>query len=85
MIIVRVELHSARTHEITELARMRICNESGDGNKRDYSVLTYFGRGKAQLDQKRPAHVGDVKGHRAEAEHVWNLVAKALKVCGYGS
>ena len=27
MIVVRVELHSAITHQVTELARMHICND----------------------------------------------------------
>ena len=35
MIIVRVELHSARTGEVTELARMHISNIGGTNTLRD--------------------------------------------------
>ncbi len=89
MIVVSVELHSARTGEVTELARMLVDNQGGTDNRCDYRVRTLKGRSRAQLDQathhltvQREALVRD---HDRKRLHVWNLVAKALNIMGYGT
>lgn len=85
MIIVRVELHSAITHQITELARMRICNVgvSQDGKQGDYVADTFRGRNKADLDKSTVQRTGTVHRHRRLSLHVWHLVYKALRECGF--
>jgi hypothetical protein len=92
MIIIRVELWSAVTGEVTELARMGIDNVSGGGRVRDYRCRTWRGRSTEQLtkamlggdDPKAVTRKGEVKGHRALDLHVWHLIAKALRGMGYG-
>jgi hypothetical protein len=89
MIIVRVELWSARTGRITELARMGIDNIGGTLEKRDYNVRTWRGRSAASLNKSMLAETttrkGKVVGHNSEAVHIWYLVGKALKSMGYAS
>lgn len=83
MIIVRVELHSARTGQVTELARMHVCNEGGSEQLRDYGVYVFRGRDKAALDRgtvHRKAQFGQFPSLRL---HVWNLVLCALVAAGY--
>jgi hypothetical protein len=87
MIIVRVELYSAVTGEVTELARMGIHNIGGSVEKRNYGVMTWRGRSKRALDRAMTSALvtrkGEVKDHPSEAVHIWYLVAKALRACGY--
>lgn len=89
MIIVRVELWSAQTGEVTELARMKIANAGGTDGVCDYDCCTYFGRGEPMLDTSqqtgRKSHVGKVLGHRRKSLHIWHLVLKALLSMGYGN
>lgn len=84
MIVVRVELWSARDGSKTELARMHLCNESGVGAVRDYSCRTLRGRSSTALDRGDVQRRGQVRGHRSLDLHVWHLVAKALQAMGYG-
>jgi hypothetical protein len=84
MIIVRVELWSARDGSVTELARMHVCNAGGGGRLRDYVVRTLRGRSKSALDANVAQREGRVIDHPSEELHVWNLVAKALAAMGYG-
>lgn len=87
MIRVRVELLSAITGKVTELARMNICNEGGTSTKGDYGVYVVRGRGTPQLDTSEWRRVftkqAKITGHPRLAEHVWNLVGKALHAAGY--
>ena len=84
MIIVRVELHSAVTGQVTELARAHISNIGGTNEMRDYDCITLRGRSTATLDRHVPQRHGKILGHASLREHVWNLVAKALTGMGYG-
>jgi len=83
MIVVRVELWSARTGERTELARMRISNVGGGGNARNYAGETFRGRDAATLDQGQITRRGRLDRFPAESLHVWNLVARMLAGMGY--
>lgn len=87
MIRVRVELLSANTGEATELARLHICNEGGTNTKCDYGVYVLRGRDTEALDRswRNETYTKTVKvrGHDRLAEHVWNLVGKALNAAGY--
>ena len=84
MIIVRVELHSAITGKVTELARAHICHVGGTNEIRDYDVRTLRGRSARDLDQHVVQRKGKVMGHPSLRLHVWHLVAKALAGMGYG-
>jgi hypothetical protein len=88
LIIVRVELHSAITGKVTELARMMIHNTGGTNTKGDYGVEVYRGRDKDALDVAQKSRIaqrtGKVLGYARLSRHVWNLVAIALKETGYG-
>lgn len=88
MIVIRVELHSAVTRKVTELARMHICNIGGTKSRRDYSGQTFTGRDRDTLDRSvangTVTRSGEVMNHKSEAQHVWNLVAKMLNNLGYG-
>ena len=93
MIVVRVELHSAITGKVTELARMMIHNTGqfrhnvGKGLW-NYGVEVYRGRSKEALDKamrnRSAQRKGVVQNHPSDRVHVWHLVAKALKACEYG-
>lgn len=88
MIVVRVELHSAVTGAVTELARMVIDNTGGTHTQGDYRVRTLTGRDRDALDRawqnKTITREGEVTKHNRLSLHVWHLVAKALKSVRYG-
>lgn len=83
MLVVRVELHSAITRQITEIARMHICNEGGTAERGDYDVKTLRGRDKAALDKRVVTRQGNVRDYPRLAIHVWHLVYEALKATNY--
>lgn len=84
MLIVKVELHSAITGEVSRIAEMRIANTGGTRNLGDYAVDVFRGRDEKALTRRTVLKRGTVKGHPRLREHVWNLVAKALNNTGYG-
>lgn len=83
MIIVRVELHSAITGKVTEIARMGIANAGGDHTRGDYRVETYRGRSGEALSRRVVQRSGEVRDYPRLAIHVWHLVARALVAMGY--
>ena len=83
MIVVRVELHSAVTNKVTELARMYITNKGTTGSLRSYKVCTFRGRDKEALDRRTIERAADVERWPSERVHVWNLVQTALTIMGY--
>lgn len=83
MIVVRVELHSAITRKVTELARMRICNIGGTTTVGSYSVETLRGRSRESLDRGIGQRAGQVKDYPKLRLHVWHLVARALVAMRY--
>jgi hypothetical protein len=78
MIVVKVELHSARTGKVTELARMHISNNGRktaiDPDLGDYRVETLR---KGSEAVQRSAMV--INWPR-NSKHVWLLVKKALEL-----
>lgn len=84
MIVVRVELWSARTGKTTELARMLVDNIGGTEQRGDYRCRTLRGRSATAFDRRQVQREGRVRGHARLSQHVWNLVAKALSGMGYG-
>jgi hypothetical protein len=85
MLIIRVELHSAITHRVTEIARMEIINDGSSTNpaKGNYIVRTLKGRSKEYLDRRMTLRLDDVKNWPRLGKHVWYLVAAALQALGY--
>ena len=78
MLVIRVELHSARTGVVTEIGKMLIANVGGTETAGDYEVkLLRKGEIKGWFDAK-PVRTARVIGHRRLAEPVWRLVQKAL-------
>lgn len=84
MIIVKVELHSAVTGDVTELARMRIHNDgTGTGRHGNYFGVSFRGRSKESLDKHTTMKTAEIKNWPRLDFHVWNLVSKMLKEMGY--
>lgn len=86
MLVVRVELHSAVTHKVQEIARMDICNTGeGDANYGNYIGYVMIGRSKEALDMKKfSERRGRVYAYPRLKHHVWNLVEATLRAAGYG-
>ena len=80
MIVVKVELHSARDGEVTEIGRTVIANDgTGDRKRRNYDVAVGR-RGDISLrGVARPVRRGRVENYPAESYSVWRLVIRALR------
>lgn len=83
MIVVRVELHSAITRQVTEIARMHISNIGGTRQLGNYRVETLRGRSADELSRYIVQRKGSVLNHPRLALHVWHLVGRALASIGY--
>lgn len=83
MIVIRVELWSARTGRKTEIARAHLCNVSGVGRRRSYEFTTFRGRSAEALAKREVQRKAKVTDFPAEEVHVWNLVRLALSNAGY--
>jgi hypothetical protein len=83
MIVVRVELHSAITRQVTEIARMHICNFGGTRQLGNYRIETLRGRSATELSRYIVQREGTVRNHPRLQVHVWHLVGKALAAIGY--
>jgi len=78
MIVVKVELHSARTGQVTELGRMVVSNNGGSQNaaRSDYTARVCR---KGSTDFMKPLRTGEVKDWPRKSYNVWRLVTRALK------
>jgi hypothetical protein len=76
MIIVKVELHSARTGKVTEIGRMKLCNLGGkmDDTRADYSVEV-MRRGTTDYVQR----TGTVEKYARQSYPIWELVRRAIQ------
>lgn len=84
MIIIRVELKSARTGETTELARMHISNtEEGTDSHANYVGKTFKGRSTEALNKLTVVRGAEITGWPRHQKHIWGLVAKMLTTMGY--
>lgn len=83
MLVVRVELHSAITGKVTEIARMIIGNVGGSKNLGDYVCRTYRGRSAEDLDKRAVQRSGKVETYPRLSLHVWHLVGRCLVSMGY--
>lgn len=84
MLIIRVEMHSNRTGKVTELARAKIFNTGEKtGDRCNYHAVSYRGRDTKQLNKLTVSREGDVHDYPRNSNHVWCLVARALRQMGY--
>ena len=90
MIVVKVELHSAVTGKITEIARMWIANDGSNlsNNRGNYWAKTLRGRGfsalsKHKLNNYRANRTGFVNNYPRSRMHVWTLVSRCLNAMEY--
>jgi hypothetical protein len=76
MIIVKVELHSARTGKITELGRMHVSNDctSTDFSRGNYNVEV-FRRGSTSRVNRR----GRVYDFPRHSYSIWRLISRAIR------
>ena len=85
MIVVSVILLSAQDGRSEELARMEICNMgTGSATMGNYSAETLRGRSTQDFARRTRQRIAYVSNHPRKREHVWNLVAKALRNLRYG-
>lgn len=80
MLVLKLELHSARTGEIKEIGRTIIANVGGTNEKGDY--ICKVGRKRDSFDNrdvwKEPLRTGDVKAYPRLSYNVWRLVIRSL-------
>lgn len=80
MLVLKLELHSAVTGEVTEIGRTIIANTGGTRDRGDYTCKVAR-RGckdnKALWD--RPQREGSVTDYPRLGYNVWRLVIRALK------
>lgn len=89
MLVIRVELHSAVTGKISEIARMLVYNDgTGTAQVGSYKGKTVKGTTEgpmtpAVIYQRKAMREGTVGNYRRLNLHVWHLVARMLAAMGY--
>lgn len=90
MLVVRVELHSAITGDVTTLATALIDNVGGTELRGDYRARAYakgtwekFKSGWDFVRKAKPIRSGTVENHPRITAPVWSLVRKSLESMGY--
>lgn len=87
MIVVRIELWSARTGERSELGTIYIANDGDrtnvNPNRGDYIVKQARKGQKYEQAWTRPAREAKVLDHARLTLPVWSLVLKALQALGH--
>ncbi len=84
MIVVKIELWSARTGTQEEIGRMVIANVGGDTRHADYAVGVCRKGNTATPNNivpggPKPMRIGVVKNYPREAYNVWRLIMRALR------
>lgn len=89
MLVIKVELWSAKTGEKTEIGRMSIHNDgtSKSPSKGNYVARTYRGRTQEALtkamQKQHTTRTATITDHSRLKYHAWHLVGKALWNLGY--
>jgi len=78
MIVVKVELHSAITGRVSEIARAEICNVGGTHEAGDYAA-DFKWRNREFGSWLGKGQRGAVKGYPRRTVNVWSLVIRALR------
>jgi hypothetical protein len=78
VIVVKIELHSARTGRVEEIGKMFIINDgSGTLRRRHYAVRVMRRRSSCLVQRN-----ATVRNHASLSTSVWTLVRKALQAAG---
>ena len=86
MLVVKIELWSARDRSQKEVGRMYIANVGGTMDRGDYNVAVCR-RGTTAIPSPidpngpNPTRNGQVKNYPRLAYNVWRLITRALKEC----
>lgn len=89
MLVIRVELHSAITGKITEIARMILYNDgTGSAERGSYKGKAVKGNtdgpmAPAVIHQRKALREGVVLDYARQRLHVWHLVSRMLASMGY--
>lgn len=95
MLVVKVQLHSAVTGQVSDIACMVISNDgTGDSDIGNYDARIIRKPGRTQswpdkigdtlFGNAKPTRVARVLKYARQRRPVWDLVALALKNAGYG-
>lgn len=80
MLVLKLELHSARTGEVKEIGRTIIANVGGTTERGNY--ICKVSRKRDIFDNrdtwKEPLRTGDVKDYPRLTYNVWRLVIRSL-------
>ena len=83
MLVLRLELHSARTGQIREIGQMVIANtgQSDTPGRRSYRawVARRASTFSPRATMSRPTREGSVQDYPAGSYNVWRLVLRALR------
>jgi hypothetical protein len=80
--IIRVELHSAITGQITEIEPARIANIGRSETLGNYATEMLRSPCAEDLNKGMVQRSSFSEKHPRKARHIWHLVAKALKAIG---
>ena len=82
MIVVKIELHSAITKQVTTIGQMVIDNVGGTQAQGDYRVRVgnrrHAGENDIRAIMERPQRRGEVKGYPRLSYNVWRLISRAI-------
>lgn len=81
MLVVKIELHSAITGEISEIGKMIIANTGGTRECGDYRVAVSHKNDLNDLKKiwTEPCREGEVKSYPRLSYNVWRLVSRAIR------
>lgn len=81
MIVVKVELHSAITGSVTQLAQAIIANDGTGGNTKGNYDIRVAKKGDFDLKKNwtNPLREGRVENYPRLSYNVWRLVIRALR------
>lgn len=81
MIVIKVELHSAKTGDVETLGVTYISNIGGTHKRGDYDVRVANKKDvhDARKAYRNPLRTGEVKDYPRLSYNVWRLVIRALK------
>ncbi len=82
MIVCKLELHSARTGEVTTLGRIHIAND-GIRTLEDPDRGTYSGKSFRKGNPNLVTRTGKVEDYARNAYSPWTLLRKMLEAMGY--
>lgn len=75
MLIVKIELHSARTGKVTEIGRMHISNRGTGTPKRGNYRVEVMRKGSKTRVQRE----GEVNNYPRQSYSVWELVKRSIE------